>query len=78
MIYAFASEVPNAIVYPIIMRLAERYGQSSKELERKAAVKILGWICDSVCLDSIKEDIDKITTFIVAKLQDPSVKISLI
>jgi hypothetical protein len=72
MIFNFASEVPNTVVYPIIMRYVEKFGTSPKELERKAAIKVLGYICDSTCLDMIKEDIDKITVFVVSKLQDQS------
>lgn len=72
MIYNFASEVPNQIVYPIVMKYVDRFGTSAKDLERKAAIKILGYISDSTCLDMIKEDIDKITVFIVGKLQDAS------
>ena len=48
------------------MKYIEQFGTSQNELERKAAIKVLGFICDSdSCLDSIKEDIDSITTFIV-------------
>lgn len=72
MIYNFASEVPNQIVYPIVMKYVEKFGTSGKDLERKAAIKVLGYICDSTCLDMIKEDIDKITAFVVGKLQDQS------
>ena len=64
--------MPNAVIYPVIMKEVERFGTSQSELQRKAAIRVLGWICDSTCLDSIKEDIDKITVFIVGKLQDPS------
>jgi hypothetical protein len=52
------------------MKYVEKFGTSAKELERKAAIKVLGYICDSTCLDMIKEDIEKITAFIVSKLQD--------
>ena len=56
------------------MKQVEKFGTSKNELERKAAVKVLGYICDSdSCLDMIKEDIDSITDFIVTKLKDPSV-----
>jgi hypothetical protein len=68
MIFNFASEVPNTVIYPIIMKNVERFGTSTKELERKAAIKVLGYVCDSTCLDMIKEDIDKITAFVVSKL----------
>ena len=73
MIYNFSCEVPNNIVYPIIMKYVEKFGLSQQPLERKAAIKVLGFVCDSdSCMDPIKENIDKITSFIVSKLQDPS------
>lgn len=73
MVYNFACEVPNPIVYPIIMRCVDKWGNSTNDLERKAAVKMLGYVCDSdSCLDPIKEDIELITKFLVAHLQDPS------
>ena len=51
------------------MKYIEKYGSSQKELERKAAIKVLGFISDSdSCLDSIKENIDAITLYIVTKL----------
>lgn len=68
MVLSFASEMPNEVIYPIIMKNVERFGTSQIELERKAAIKILGTVSDSTCLDMIKEDIEKITTFIVSKL----------
>lgn len=56
------------------MKYVHQFGTSNNELERKASIKVLGYICDSdSCLEYIKEDIDSITDFIVAKLQDPSV-----
>lgn len=74
LIFSYADEVPNEIVFPIIMKYVNMYGTSKKELERKASIKILGYICDTTCMDMIKDDIDEITDFIVAKLHDPSVK----
>jgi hypothetical protein len=56
------------------MKHVQRFGLSSKELERKAAVKVLGYISDTdSCLEMIKENIDDVTIFIVQRLQDPSV-----
>jgi hypothetical protein len=73
MIYSYSCEVPHNIVYPIIMSNVHKFGTSNSELERKAAVKVMGYVCDSdSCLDLIKENIDDITNFIVAKLKDPS------
>lgn len=69
MILSYSSEVPTSVIYPIIMKYIEKYGSSQKELERKAAIKVLGFISDSdSCLDSIKENIDAITLYIVTKL----------
>lgn len=78
MILAYATELPNGTIYPIIMKYVEKFGKSEHELERKAAVKVLGYICDTdSCLDMIKEDIDDITKFIVHRLKDSSVSIIL-
>jgi hypothetical protein len=53
-------------MYPIIMKHIEKFGQSTKPLERKAAVKVLGYISDpDSCLEMVKENIIDITTFIV-------------
>lgn len=69
MMYNYACEIPNNVIYPIIMKNVEKFGTSNNELERKAAIKVLGFIADSdSCLDRIKEDIESITKFIVAKL----------
>jgi hypothetical protein len=56
-------------MYPIIMKFVQQYGLSAKELERKAAVKVLGYICDpDACLEMIKENIEDVTKFIVQRL----------
>jgi hypothetical protein len=69
MIFSYSCEIPNNIVYPIIMKYVDKFGQSPKELERKAAIKVLGYVCDSdSCLDMIKENIEVVTTFVVNKL----------
>ena len=66
MVYSYSCEVPIDTIYPIILRYIEKFGVSQNELERKAAVKVLGYISDSEsCLDRIKDDIDSITNFIV-------------
>jgi hypothetical protein len=63
-------------MYPIIMKQVVKFGQSPKDLERKAAVKVLGYISDpDSCLEMIKENIDDVTKFIVQRLQDPSVSL---
>jgi hypothetical protein len=55
------------------MKYVLKFGQSPKELERKAAVKVLGYMSDpDSCLEMIKENIVDTTKFIVMKLQDPS------
>jgi len=54
--------------------MIKQYGSSNQELERKAAIKIIGNICDSdCCLDPIKEEIFEWTEFIVKGLKDSSV-----
>lgn len=69
MIFSYSTEVPHNVVYPIIMKYVEKFGNSTKELERKAAVKVLGFISDSdSCLDMIKENIVPVTQYIVNKL----------
>ena len=69
MIFAYACELPNNIFYPLLMKYVDKYGQSPKELERKAAIKVLGQVADpDSCLDHIKENIEPITLFIVNKL----------
>lgn len=64
-------------MYPFIMKFVQQFGLSQKELERKAAVKVLGYICDpDSCLEMIKENIEDVTKFIVQRLQDQSVSTS--
>jgi len=59
MLYSYSCEVPHDIIYPILMRYIEKFGVSEKPLERKASVKVLGYISDSEsCLDKIRDDID--------------------
>jgi hypothetical protein len=42
---------------------------SWQDLERKAAVKVLGYICDpDACLEMVKENIEDVTKFIVLRL----------
>jgi hypothetical protein len=61
------------------MKYVEKFGSSPKELERKAAIKVLGFVSDSdSCLDMIKENIELITKYIVSKLQDPSVILNVL
>lgn len=56
------------------MQHVQKFGLSSKPLERKAAIKVLGFISDpDSCLEMIKENIDDVTNFIVDRLKDSSV-----
>jgi len=74
LVFTYSCAISYEIMYPIIMKHVQRFGLSSKELERKAAVKVLGYISDTdSCLEMIKENIDDVTIFIVQRLQDPSV-----
>lgn len=69
MIFSYSTAISYQIMYPIIMKFVEKFGQSQKPLERKAAVKVLGFISDpDSCLEMIKENIDDVTTFIVQRL----------
>jgi hypothetical protein len=69
MLFSYSSEIPNNVIYPLMMKHVEKFGTSPKELERKAAVKVLGYISDpDSCLDMIKENIEAVTKFIVSKL----------
>lgn len=53
------------------MQHVQKFGLSSKPLERKAAIKVLGFISDpDSCLEMIKENIDDVTKFIVDRLKD--------
>ncbi len=73
MIYAFAVELPNKLVYPALINLIGVCRNSQQELERKAAVRVLGYVAENdACLDSVKENIDELTKLLVEKLQDPS------
>jgi len=73
MIYAYAQFVPNEKVFPIVQKYVQQYGTSQNEHERAAAVHILGYISDSdACLDPIKENIDALTVFIIARMSDES------
>lgn len=68
-IQTYTCEITYKVMYPIVMKFVERFGQSQKELERKAAIKVLGYIADpDSCLDPIKENIVDVTEFIVKKL----------
>ena len=55
MIVSYSSAISYEIMYPIIMKYVQRFGLSNKENERKAAVKVLGFISDpDSCLEMIK------------------------
>lgn len=76
MIYNYSCEISKKVIYPTLLKYIQQFGTSQNDLQRKAAIKVLGYICDSdSCLDNIKNDIDEITNFIVQKLQDPSFKV---
>lgn len=52
MILSYSYSVPCDVIYPVIMKYIEKFGTSTNEYERKAAVKVLGDISDSdSCLD---------------------------
>ena len=72
MLYNFAAEVPNEVVFPIFKeRILSFCAHEADPLVRKAGVKILGHVCDSdALLDCIKDDIDTFTDLIVKCLVD--------
>jgi hypothetical protein len=52
LVFSYSCAISNQIMYPIIMKYVEKFGTSSKDLERKAAVKMLGYISDpDSCLE---------------------------
>ncbi len=76
LVFSYSSAISYQIMYPIIMKYVQKFGTSSKALERKAAIKVLGYISDpDSCLEMIKENIDDVTVFIVERLKDSSVRI---
>jgi len=73
MLYAYACEVPTEKGYPIFEKYLQEFGTSKNEHERAAAVSILGHIADNdACLDLVRENVDPLTNFITAKMQDES------
>jgi hypothetical protein len=73
MIYAYACNVPNEKIYPVIEKYLQKFGTSQNEHERAAAVYILGNIADSdACLDHIRDNIGPLTNFIVDRMSDNS------
>ena len=77
LVFSYSSAISYQIMYPIIMQHVQKFGLSSKPLERKAAIKVLGFISDpDSCLEMIKENIDDVTKFIVDRLKDSSVSSS--
>jgi len=73
MIYAYACNVPNEKVYPVIEKHLQIYGLSKNEHERAASCYILGYIADSEsCLDHVRDNIDSLTNFIVDRMGDDS------
>ena len=62
MLYNFACEVPNSLIYPIFKGNVLLFVQHSDPLVRKAGLKILGHVCDSDgLLDFIKDDVEEHT-----------------
>lgn len=74
MLYNYACEVPNSLVYPIFKGNVLLFvAHQDDPLVRKAGLKILGHVSDSESLlDCVKDDIDELTDILVKSLQDPS------
>jgi hypothetical protein len=73
MMYGFASEIHSDIMFPLLMKYFQIYISSKSPLERKAAIKMLGFISESeACLNKIKENVDELTDVIVNKMKDES------
>ena len=73
MIFAYACNVPNEKVYPVIEKYLQKFGTSKSEHERAAATYILGYIADSdACLDHVRDNIGPLTNFIIDRMQDES------
>lgn len=71
MLYNYASEVPNPFIYPIFKQFILQFCNHPEPLYRKAGLKVLGHVCDSdALLDCIKEDINELTSYLCAGLQD--------
>lgn len=73
MLYSFASEVPNEVVYPIFQKNVRICFQKDEPLVRKAGLRILGHVSDSeALLDFIKDDVEEYTGNIVSGFAHPS------
>lgn len=71
MLYNYASEVPNNVVYPIFKQLVLQYNQHPDPLFKRAALKILGHVSDNDgLLDCIKEDVEEMTNIVIGGLTD--------
>ena len=75
MLFNFAAEVPNEVVYPVFKQSILAFcANEADPLVRKAGVKILGHVCESdALLDCIKDDIETWTDLIVKSLVDQDV-----
>lgn len=75
-IKSFSIYMHKPVIFPIIIKNINSCIQSSLANERKAAVELLGYICEpEACLDPIKDHIDEITQVIVKCLYDESIEV---
>lgn len=73
MLYVYACELPNEVVYPIFKHNIQLCAQQADPLAKKAGLRILGYVCDpDGLLDFVRDDIDNFTEFIVSGLTDAS------
>lgn len=68
MLYNYASEIPNAVIYPIFKGHIVGCSLMDNPSQKRAALKVLGHVADSDgLLDCIKDDCEELTKEIILK-----------
>ena len=71
MILAWAYNVANEKIWPIIAKYLQKFGTSQDEHERAGATYVLTAVADNdACLVNVRDDIDAMTNFLVARMTD--------
>lgn len=70
MLYNYADEVPNGVIYPLFLSHIKQFTAHPDPLYKRAGLRILGHISDSSILDNIKDDVEELTEMIVNRLAD--------
>ncbi len=70
-IQEYAVHIPNAIIFPLIIKGCEAFVKSPEPLKRRASLLILGEVSKGV-QDPIKNDLDEIVTSVLQSMSDPS------